>query len=63
MTNVIIFLILFQAKSIMDRGEFVSDDVVLGLVEERLASSACADGFILDGFPRTIAQAEGVGNV
>lgn len=48
------------AKAIMDRGEFVSDAVVLGLVEEKIATDACANGFILDGFPRTMAQAQGL---
>ena len=46
-----------QAKSIMDAGGLVSDDIVLGLVSERLASDDCGNGFILDGFPRTIPQA------
>lgn len=47
-----------QAKAVMDRGELVSDDIVLGLLEERLARDDAAKGFILDGFPRNIAQAE-----
>jgi adenylate kinase len=47
-----------QAKTVMDRGELVSDDIVLGLLEERLAEDDAAGGFILDGFPRNIAQAE-----
>ena len=47
-----------QAKAVMDRGELVSDDIVLGLLEERLAADDAAGGFILDGFPRNIAQAE-----
>ena len=47
-----------QAKAVMDRGELVSDDIVLGLLEERLAEDDAAGGFILDGFPRNIAQAE-----
>lgn len=46
------------AKQIMDSGQLVSDDVVLGLVSERLALSDCNDGFVLDGFPRTIPQAD-----
>lgn len=45
-----------QAKRYMDRGELVPDDIVLGAVEERLRESDCANGFILDGFPRTLAQ-------
>jgi len=47
-----------QAKAVMDRGELVSDDIVLGLLEERLAQDDAANGFILDGYPRNIAQAE-----
>jgi len=47
-----------KAKAIMDAGGLVSDDIVLGLVSERLASNDCHNGFILDGFPRTIPQAK-----
>jgi adenylate kinase len=46
-----------KAKSIMDAGELVPDDVVLGIISERLAEPDAADGFILDGFPRTRQQA------
>ncbi len=46
------------AKAIIDRGDLVSDDIVNGIVSERIDQSDCAPGFILDGFPRTIAQAE-----
>ncbi|MEX0859577.1 MAG: nucleoside monophosphate kinase, partial [Cucumibacter sp.] len=46
------------AKGVMDRGELVSDAIVCGIVAERLDDADCARGFILDGFPRTIAQAE-----
>ncbi|HJO37434.1 MAG: adenylate kinase [Vicinamibacterales bacterium] len=46
------------AKAIMDRGELVSDDVMIGIVRERLARDDARAGFILDGFPRTVAQAE-----
>jgi len=46
------------AKAVMDRGELVSDDIIIGLVKERIAQSDCVNGFLLDGFPRTIAQAE-----
>lgn len=47
-----------QAKAIMDAGGLVSDEIVLGLVKDRLAESDCDRGFILDGFPRTIPQAD-----
>lgn len=47
-----------EAKAIMDRGDLVSDGVVNGIVSERLDAEDCKPGFILDGFPRTIAQAE-----
>lgn len=46
------------AKAYMDKGELVPDEVVIGVVRERLAQSDCAKGFILDGFPRTVVQAE-----
>ena len=45
------------AKAIIDRGELVSDEIVVGIVRERLAKGDVQDGFILDGFPRTVAQA------
>jgi len=47
-----------KAKAVMDRGELVSDEIVIGLTEERLSRDDARDGFILDGFPRTVAQAE-----
>ncbi len=46
------------AKPIMERGELVSDEIVLGMVEERVSRPDCANGFVFDGFPRTLAQAE-----
>ena len=46
-----------QAKATMDRGDLISDDIVIGIVRERLALPDTAQGFILDGFPRTVAQA------
>ena len=47
-----------KAKSYIDAGQLVPDDVVIGIIKERLAENDCANGFILDGFPRTIPQAE-----
>jgi len=47
-----------RAKPIMERGELVPDDLVLSMVEERISRPDCGDGFILDGFPRTLPQAE-----
>jgi adenylate kinase len=47
-----------QAKAVMDRGELVSDDIMLGLIEERLSQPDVDKGFILDGYPRNLAQAE-----
>ncbi len=46
------------AKKVMDAGQLVSDDVIIGLVKERLKQSDCARGYLFDGFPRTIPQAE-----
>ncbi|GAF66223.1 adenylate kinase [Bacillus sp. TS-2] len=47
-----------QAKSFIDAGELVPDEVTIGIVRERLSKEDCQDGFLLDGFPRTVAQAE-----
>jgi adenylate kinase len=46
------------AKQVMDRGFLVSDDIIIGLVKERIKAPDCASGFLFDGFPRTIPQAE-----
>lgn len=47
-----------QAKAVMDAGKLVSDDIILGLVKERIAKEDCKNGFLFDGFPRTIPQAQ-----
>ena len=47
-----------KAKSFMDAGKLVPDDVIIGIVSDRVAEPDCANGFILDGFPRTVPQAE-----
>jgi adenylate kinase len=47
-----------EAKACMDKGELVPDSVVIGIVEERIQQSDCAKGYMLDGFPRTVPQAE-----
>ena len=47
-----------KAKAAVEAGQLVSDDVVIGIIKERLAMADCENGFILDGFPRTIPQAE-----
>jgi adenylate kinase len=47
-----------EAKAVMDRGELVSDQLMIGIVQERLARPDAAAGFVLDGFPRTVSQAE-----
>ena len=49
-----------QAKKIMDAGELVSDDLILNLVRERIKEDDCKAGYLFDGFPRTIAQAQGM---
>ncbi|WOH38926.1 adenylate kinase [Thalassotalea fonticola] len=47
-----------QAKQVMDAGQLVSDELIIGLVKERIAQDDCKGGFLLDGFPRTIPQAD-----
>ncbi len=47
-----------EAKKVMDAGGLVSDDIILGLVKERISQDDCANGFLFDGFPRTIPQAQ-----
>lgn len=51
-----------QAKQVMDAGELVSDDIIIGLVKERIQEADCANGFLFDGFPRTIPQADAMKN-
>jgi adenylate kinase len=46
------------AKKVMDAGQLVSDDIIIGLVKERLKDADCANGYLFDGFPRTVAQAD-----
>jgi adenylate kinase len=50
------------AKQVMDSGALVGDDIIIGLVQERIAQADCANGFLFDGFPRTIPQAEAMRN-
>jgi adenylate kinase len=52
-----------EAKQFMDRGDLVPDNVVIGLVEEKVGTPECAKGFILDGFPRTVPQADTLGTL
>ncbi|MEY3807093.1 MAG: hypothetical protein RI893_69 [Pseudomonadota bacterium] len=49
-----------EAKKVMEAGGLVSDDIILGLIKERIALTDCANGYLLDGFPRTLVQAEGL---
>jgi adenylate kinase len=51
-----------EAKKIMDAGGLVSDDIIMGLIKERLQEPDCGNGYLFDGFPRTIAQAESMKN-
>ena len=52
-----------QAKAVMEAGELVSDAIVNAIVAERLSHADCANGFILDGYPRTLAQADAIGEM
>jgi adenylate kinase len=52
-----------KAKSFMDNGDLVPDEVTIGIVRERLSKEDCGKGFLLDGFPRTVAQAEALENI
>ncbi|MBS4221009.1 adenylate kinase [Bacillus sp. FJAT-49711] len=52
-----------KAKSFMDKGELVPDEVTIGIVRERLNKKDCENGFLLDGFPRTVAQAAALENI
>lgn len=52
-----------EAKKVMDAGLLVSDDIILGLIQARIQADDCRKGFLLDGFPRTIAQADGLENL
>lgn len=52
-----------QAKSFMDKGELVPDEVTIGIVRERLSKEDCQKGFLLDGFPRTVPQADALENL
>ena len=47
-----------EAKKVMDAGGLVSDDIILGLIDERIQQDDCKNGFLFDGFPRTLEQAE-----
>ena len=52
-----------RARPIMERGDLVFDEIVLGMVEDRVARPDCRNGFVLDGFPRTLNQAERLGDI
>lgn len=52
-----------KAKSFMDKGELVPDEVTVGIVKDRIEEEDCKNGFLLDGFPRTVVQADALGNM
>jgi|EP01047_Picozoa_sp_COSAG01_P087797 adenylate kinase len=52
-----------QAKELMAAGKLVGDDVVIGIIKDRIQAADCKDGFILDGFPRTLGQAKAIDEV
>lgn len=52
-----------EAKAYIDRGELVPDSVIIGMVEQRIQAEDCKNGFLLDGFPRTVAQADALSNL
>ncbi|MCK0199005.1 adenylate kinase [Ancylobacter sp. 6x-1] len=52
-----------RAKAVMDAGQLVSDEIVIGIISDRIDAADCQNGFILDGFPRTVAQAEALDRI